>query len=283
MASRDVATAWPIAQPTSQSVLMRSETVGVSAVLVDATLRWSDRSLSSVSDSVMLVAEGFQPDDWTHSGSGLPRRDRRVMDECTDFAGGAAAVATSPAVFVGDVTVGVMLPTVAGAAPLADFAEVVAADATSLADAGILFLADPAVVVTVGVAPLADAEMATVTVANLADAGILFPANLAGPVTVGMAALADAGILFPADPAGTATVGMTFLCDAEVVTVGVSDLANAGMVFPADPAGAVTVGVASLTDAGMVTVGVNDLPDAGAVPRGGAPGRCLDGAPSGNK
>ena len=130
MASHDVATAWAMAQPTSQSVLMRPETVGVSAVLVDATLRRSDRILSFVSDSVMLVAGGFQPDDLTHSGSGLPRRDGRVMDECTYFAGVAAAVATSPAVFVGDVAVGVMLPTVAGAAPLANFAEVVAADAT---------------------------------------------------------------------------------------------------------------------------------------------------------
>ena len=111
----------------------------MSAVLVDATLRRSDRILSSISDSVKLVAKGFQPDDWTHPGSGLPRRDGIVMDECTDFAGGAAAMATSPAVFVGDVAVAVMLPTVAGVAPLAEFAEVVAADATFLADAGILF------------------------------------------------------------------------------------------------------------------------------------------------
>ena len=117
MASRDVATAWPMAQPTSQPVLMRPETVEVSAVLVDATLRRRDRILPSVSDSVMVVAEGFQPDDWTRSGSGLPRRDGSVMDECMDFAGGVAAVATSPVVFVGDVAVEVMLPTIAGAAP----------------------------------------------------------------------------------------------------------------------------------------------------------------------
>ena len=89
-----------------------------------------------------------------------------------------------------DITEDVMLSTVAGAASLADFAEVVAADVTSLAnvamattkatisavagagedpsgggggsggregsaDAGIMFLANPAGVVTVGVAPLA--------------------------------------------------------------------------------------------------------------------------------
>ena len=71
--------------------------------------------------------------------------------------GGFAAVATSPVVFAEDITEGVMLPTVAGAVPLVDFAEAIAADATSLADAGILFLAHPAGVVTVVVAPLADA------------------------------------------------------------------------------------------------------------------------------
>ena len=182
MASRDVATAWPMAQPMSQPVIMRPETVEVSAVLVDATLRQRVRTLPSVSDS--LIAEGCQSHNWTRSGSGLPQRDGSVMDECTDFAGRVAAVATSPVVFVGDVAVKVMLPTVAGAAALADFAQVVAADATHLADAGILFLANPAGVLTIGVAPLADAEMVTVTVADLADAGILFPADLAGPASL---------------------------------------------------------------------------------------------------
>ena len=61
----------------------------------------------------------------------------------------------SPVVFAEDNTDGVMLPTGAGAAPPADFAEVGAADASFLADVGILFPADPAGVVTVGVAPLA--------------------------------------------------------------------------------------------------------------------------------
>ena len=60
-------------------------------------------------------------------------------------------------------------------------------------------------------------------------AGILFPADLAEPVTVGVADLADAGILFPADPAG-----ILFPADlAEPVTVGVADLADAGKLFPA--------------------------------------------------
>ena len=79
---------------------------------------------------------------------GLPRRAVSVMDECAYFAGGVAALAMSPVVIVGDVAVKVML----------------------LTDAGILFLADPAGVVTIGVAPLADAQMVTVIVT---DAGIL--------------------------------------------------------------------------------------------------------------
>ena len=71
-----------------------------------------------------------------------------------------------------------MLPIIAEAAPLPDFAGEVAADATSLADAGL---------VIVGVADLAVAGAA-----SLADAGILFPADAAGEVTVGMAYVADA-------------------------------------------------------------------------------------------
>ena len=70
--------------------------------------------------------------------------------------GGVATVATSPVIFAEDMTEGVMLPIVAGTGPLAEIAEVVAVDATSLADAGILFPADPAGVVTIGMATLAD-------------------------------------------------------------------------------------------------------------------------------
>ena len=80
-----------------------------------------------------------------------------------------------------------MSPIIAGAVPLVDFAEVVAADAAALADAGIPFQAGPT-------------GSVTLAVADLAAAGILFPADLAGSVTL---AVADpAGILFPADPAG---------------------------------------------------------------------------------
>ena len=44
----------PIRRGASQPVLMQPETVEVSAVLVDATLRQRDRILPSVSDSVMI-------------------------------------------------------------------------------------------------------------------------------------------------------------------------------------------------------------------------------------
>ena len=72
--------------------------------------------------------------------------------------GGGATVATSPVVLVGDIAVGVMLPTIARAVSPAVFAEVVAADAISVADA----------------------DVVTVGVADLADAGIPFPPDPAG-------------------------------------------------------------------------------------------------------
>ena len=51
-------------------------------------------------------------------------------------------MAPSPVVVAVKISEDVVLPTIAGAAPLADFAEVVAADAAALADAGIPFPAD---------------------------------------------------------------------------------------------------------------------------------------------
>ena len=59
VASRDIATAWPMTQTTSRPVLVRQETVGMSAVLVDATPSRRDWIMSSISDSGMMVAEGF--------------------------------------------------------------------------------------------------------------------------------------------------------------------------------------------------------------------------------
>ena len=89
--------------------------------VVDATLRRRGRILSTVSDSVMVVIEELQPDDWTRSGSDLPRRGGSVVgvESDVDFVvggGGGAAVVTSPVVLVGDVAVVVALPTVAGVA-----------------------------------------------------------------------------------------------------------------------------------------------------------------------
>ena len=81
-------------QPTSQPVLVRPEAVGVSAVSVDATLRRRDRIISTVSDSVIVVTEGLQPDDWTRSGCDLPRREGSAVDveSDVDFVRGPASV-----------------------------------------------------------------------------------------------------------------------------------------------------------------------------------------------
>ena len=195
-----------------------------------------------------------------------------------------------PAVFADKVAVGVTSSAVAGAASPADPAGVVAADVTTLADAGMVtvcvaelanagmaFPVDFALVVTVGVAPLANAGVVTVGVtgladagaASLADAGMVFLADFSRVVTVGVASLADAWMAFPADLARVVTVGVAPLADAGLVTIGVTSLAdaraaslvNAGMALPSDPAGVVTVGVASPADAGLATVGVADLAD----------------------
>ena len=133
--------------------------------------------MSTVSDSMMVVAEELQRDCWTRLGSDLPQRGESAVsvdsavsfvggsasaflsdaDGCADFAGEVAVVVTSPAILAGDVAVRMALPAVAG-------------------------------VVTVGVASLADAGMVTVGVTNLADARA--------------ASLAVAGILYLADPVG---------------------------------------------------------------------------------
>ena len=167
--------------------------------------------------SVMVVMEELQRDVWTClendpsfwgrdaigvSGTfhlvGAPADAvRHVAEVCAAFAGGGDVVVT----------------------PSAVFAVVIAADVTTDG------------MVTVGVAGLADAEMA-------------FPANLAEVVAVDVAALAD----------------------AVMVTVGVADSADAGRAFPADLAGVVAANVATLADAGMVNVGVADLADAGMAP-----------------
>ena len=68
---------------------------------------------------------------------------------CRTIAGAA------PPAGVADVVDSVVLPTIAGAAPPADVAKVVAADAASLADAGMLFPPGP-----VGTLSLTDQDLA---------------------------------------------------------------------------------------------------------------------------
>ena len=186
-----------------------------------------------------------------------------MLQEGADSTEGVATVAPSLVVLAAKVSEDVVLPTIAGAAPLAEFAEVVAADAAALADAAIPFPPDPA-------------GSVTLAVADPAAVGILFPADLAGSVTVAVADSADAGILFPVDPARILfpadpaeilfpadPVGILFPAD----TAGILFPADpAGILFPADPAGTAAADVAFLANADPVTMGVTDLADAGVIP-----------------
>ena len=191
---------------------------------------------------------------------------------------------TPPVVLADEVAIRVTSLAVAGAASPADPAGVVAADVTTLddagmvtvsvadlADAGLAFPADFAGVVTVGVAPLADAGVVTVGVtglagagsASLAVAGMAFPTDFAVVVTVGVASLTNAVMALPADIARVVTVGVAPLADARAAS-----LAYAEMALPADPAGVKPhIGVASPADAGLATVGVADLADDGVLLR----------------
>ena len=90
-----------------------------------------------------------------------------MLQEGADLTEGVTTVAPSPVVLAAKISEDVVLPTIARAVPLADFAEVIAADAAALADAGIPFPADPA-------------GSVTLAVADPAVAGILFPADFAG-------------------------------------------------------------------------------------------------------
>ena len=62
-ASRDVAVAWPVFQPTTQSVVVRSDEVGVSAVMVDVTQRQVDCALSTVSDCALVEGVTFPSEE----------------------------------------------------------------------------------------------------------------------------------------------------------------------------------------------------------------------------
>ena len=110
-----MAVARPVFQPTSQPVVLRSDEVGVSAVSVDATRRRVDWTLSTVSDSVMVVTDELQQDSWTRSGSDLPQRGESAVsvDTAVSLVGGPASAflsgADGCADFAGEVAVVVML------------------------------------------------------------------------------------------------------------------------------------------------------------------------------
>ena len=91
--SRDVAVARPVFQPTSQTVFVRSDEVGVSAVAVDASQRRVNRTLSTVSDSMLVVAEELQRGRWTRAGSDLPKRGVSAVsvDSAVRLVGGPAS------------------------------------------------------------------------------------------------------------------------------------------------------------------------------------------------
>ena len=99
----------PGAPPLAPTVMQHSVPVRVSVVMVDETPGLSDQNLSSTP-----VGGLSRP----ISGAAPPADEAVIM--CS-----------------------VVLPTIAGAAPPAEVAEGVAVDAVSLADAGILFPADP--------------------------------------------------------------------------------------------------------------------------------------------
>ena len=189
-------------------------------MLVEVTPERCAQIFPSGLDNLMSIAEGFQPENGSCSTRGLHWEAGIMLQEGADLSEGVATVAPSLVVLVAKSSEDVVLPTIAGAAPLADFAEVAA---------GILFPADLA-------------GSVTSAVADSAVAGILFPADPAGILfpadPTGILFPADtAGILFPADTVRTDTADVVFLADAEEVTVGLADLADAGIRFPADPAG----------------------------------------------
>ena len=91
--------------------------------------------------------------------------------------------------------------------------------------------------------------------AELADAGILFPADPAGilfPADPAGILFPDdpAGILFPADPAGTVTADVAFLANAGVVPLAAPDMTFPSIEF-------VTGTVACEVDATPMTISDN--------------------------
>ena len=90
---------WPVFQPTTQLVVLRSDEVGVSAVSVDATQRRVDRTVSTVSDSGLVVTEELKRDSWTCLWSDLPQRGESAVsvDSAVSLVGGPDSVFLSGA------------------------------------------------------------------------------------------------------------------------------------------------------------------------------------------
>ena len=97
-ALREEATAWPRVRPGSQAVSEHQETVGVSAVLVEVTQERCAQILPSVMDSLVGIAEGFQPENGSCSTRGLLWEAGSMLQEGADLTEGVAIVAPSPVV-----------------------------------------------------------------------------------------------------------------------------------------------------------------------------------------
>ena len=196
-------------QPNPRGLVEAPEETEIAGVVADVARGWMDYTGSTVHENLPVVAE-----------------DTCDIDEFMAFAGDVAFAGASPVVFAGDAAVKAVLPAVAGAVSPAVFAKVIADDAVSLTDGGIVtadvtvwadaeseLADDPARVVTVGVVSLTDAGKLTVGVADLAVAGA---ASLANP---GMVSPADAGQIFPAVSAKRVTMNVTNLTEEDNVNV----------------------------------------------------------------
>ena len=98
------ATVWPRVRPGSQAVSEHQETVGVSAVLVEVTPERCAQILPSVSDNLVGIAEGFQPENGSCSTSGLLWEAGSMLQEGADLTEGIATVAPSPVVLAAKIS-----------------------------------------------------------------------------------------------------------------------------------------------------------------------------------
>ena len=161
--------------------------------------------MSHIGHYVPLLAagmEGREGYDLPSCGGGAPPGGKRRL-----IRGGGSAARISNGTGPQKASPAVLAKVIADdAVSLAD-AGIVTVDVTVWADAGSELPANPAGVVTVGVASLADARKVTVAVADLAIAG---EASLADP---GMVSPTDTGEMFPAVSAERVTMNVTNLTE----------------------------------------------------------------------